>query len=73
MRDNQPPGRRCDDGSHRILSVTLPHAEALLARARLVNALGADRVSPLFKTEVGWEVIICRRCIRQHYGERLAS
>jgi hypothetical protein len=73
MRGNQPPGRDCDDGSHRVLTVTLPHAEALFVRARLVNALGAHRVSPLFKTEVGWEVIICRRCIKQEYGERLAS
>lgn len=74
MPDDAYPHRPCDDGSHRVLNVTFPYAEAQVVRARLIHALGADRVSRLRRIEGGWELIICRRCIRApHDEERLAS
>jgi hypothetical protein len=74
MLDDAYSDRPCDDGSHRVLNVTFPYAEAQVVRARLVRALGADRVSRLRRIENGWELIICRRCIRAQYDdERLAG
>jgi hypothetical protein len=64
---------RCDDSSHRVLNVTFPYAEAQVVRARLISALGADRVSQLRRTEDGWEIVICRRCIRRQHGEAVAA
>jgi hypothetical protein len=64
----------CDDGSHRVLNVTFPYAAAQVVRARLIKALGAHRVSRLRRVEEGWEIIICRRCIREpQQNQRLAS
>jgi hypothetical protein len=73
MLDDKDPSRRCDDGSHRILNVTWPYPEAQVIHARLVSALGAGRVSPLRRVDEGWEIIICRRCVRRDQGGRLAA
>ena len=64
---------RCDDGSHRVLNVTFPYAEAQVVRAQLIRALGADRVSRLRRGEDGWEIVICGRCLRRPPGESFAA
>jgi hypothetical protein len=71
--DTGSPSATCVDGSHRVLTVTFPHAEAEVIRGRLVSALGPDRVSRLRQTEDGWEVVICRRCMRARPTARLAA
>jgi hypothetical protein len=73
MPDTEPPTVPCVDGSHRVLTVTFPYAEALVIRGRLVSALGPDRVSPLRPTEGGWELVICRRCMRAQHAARRAA
>jgi hypothetical protein len=67
------PRSSCDDGSHRVLNVTLSYTKAQVVRARLISALGANRVSRLRRTEDGWEIVICRQCIRRQHGEQLAG
>jgi hypothetical protein len=71
--ETEPPTAQCVDGSHRVLTVTFPHAEAEVIRGRLVSALGPDRVSRLRQTEGGWELVICRRCMRAQPAARLAA
>jgi len=73
MRDDEHSTRPCRDGSHRILNVTLPYAKAQVVRARLIGALGANRVSRLRRTEDGWEIVICRECIGRQHREQLAG
>ena len=73
MRDYGHSPRPCDDGSHRVLNVTLPYAKAQVVRARLISALGANRVSRLRRTEDGWGIVICRQCIRRQHGEQLGG
>jgi hypothetical protein len=73
MLDDTPPNRPCDDGSHRVLTVTFPYAAAQVVRARLIRLLGANRVSQLRRVDEGWELIICRRCIEERHDERLAG
>jgi len=63
----------CDDAGHRILNVTASHAQAQAIRARLVSALGPGLVSRLRRVEVGWEIVMCRRCIGEQDDERLTG
>jgi len=37
-----------------------------MVRARLVDKLGADKVSRLGKSEWGWRMIICLNCASRH-------
>ena len=73
MRDDEYSTNPCRDGSHRVLDVTLPYAKAQVVRAQLISALGATRVSRLRGNEDGWEIVICRQCIRRQHGEQLAG
>lgn len=73
MLDDAYTDSPCDDSSHRILYVTAPYAEAKDIRARLINALGAARVSRLRRVEGGWEIVLCGRCIGDERAERLAG
>ena len=73
MRNDEHSTRPCRDGSHRALNVTLPYAKVQVVRARLISALGANRVSRLRRTEDGWEIVICRQCIRRQHGEQLGG
>jgi hypothetical protein len=69
MRDDQHSTGPCRDGSHRVLNMTLPYAKAQVVRAQLICALGATRVSRLRRAEDGWEIVICRQCIKRQHGE----
>jgi hypothetical protein len=65
-QESSQPAEPCRDPSHRVIPIHFPDAEAKVIHARLMNDVGADRVSRrLRKTETGWEVIICRECARR--------
>jgi hypothetical protein len=62
-RDQPEP---CGDHDHRVVWLHIPRAKAAMVRARIVDKMGADKVSRLGKSESGWRIIMCRNCASRH-------
>jgi hypothetical protein len=56
--------RRCGNPNHRVIPIRFPYFEAQAVRAKLIDQLGAERVSRLRRTDGPWTVVICSDCAR---------